>query len=449
MTRAPALRNLAGLAACLALAGLVGCQTLPDLERARGLFSRPQPTVELPFLHEEPPTPLAPVRGVQARSGELRAILLRWEPVLEGEVAGYVIDRALEAAGPFHRVGSVVDRYRVGWLDRGQDLAPKHQAPRGGSDLGDGFRYAYRVRAFAPDGSIAPAEEATVATGATAPPPAPPTGFQAFSHLPRRVALRWDVSDDVTTAGYVIYRSPSARGAYDTVAQIESRYETSWSDLGLGDLRVFYYRIASRNAAGGVGEPSASQRAVTKPEPLPPIGLALERQEVGRNTLRWEPNVEPDIERYELLKRAGDDAPFRRIASVEASTPHAVDGELGAGERAVYAILAVDRDGLRSAVSRPLEVMGIGYALEAESGQGEIRLRWSPQVQQMLVETRVLRVGTFGERELGRTGDPHFEVRGLEPGQKLRVRLVGVRADGSEAPPSAVLEVQIPPDPAG
>ena len=45
-------------------------------------------------------------------AGQLRAIALSWDPVLSGEVSGYVVERALAAEGPFERIGTVGGRFR-------------------------------------------------------------------------------------------------------------------------------------------------------------------------------------------------------------------------------------------------------------------------------------------------------------------------------------------------
>ena len=56
---------------------------------------------------------------------------------------------------------------------------------------------------------------------------------------------------------------------------------------------------------------------------------------------------------------------------------------------------------------------------------------------------RVIREGRLGDEELARVSSVGFSER-VRPGQTLRYRLVGVRADGSDAPPSPVLEVKVP-----
>ena len=423
----------------VAVAGaVVGCQTLLDLERARGLM-RPSAELEIPVLVETPAAALLEVDGLIAVEDQLRAVPLRWEPVLTGDVGGYAVERALSEQADFVRIGSVAGRYHNAWLDRGNDLSPKQQ---GGPDLGDGHSYFYRVRAFDTEGHLAP-PGSSVVEARTAAAPAPPESFQAFSQLPRKVALRWAPSEDPHAAGYVLLRSPAARGEFRPLARLSGRFATTYLDEGLGDLRVFYYRIAVVNEAGGQGEPTKPERAVTKPVPLPPIGLTVTSQQLGVNELGWTANVEPDLRAYRLLRRRGD-AEAEQVAEIEVGTTEASDPQVGAGESVAYLLVALDRDGLESAPSAEIEVESVAYGLTATVGNGAIELSWSAGVQAGLAETRVLSVGTFGTRELGRSRTPGFTVPDAQPGASYRFRIVGVREDDSEAPPSREVRTRMP-----
>ncbi|MCP3987333.1 MAG: hypothetical protein GY723_23345 [bacterium] len=440
MTRTPfptsALRT-ALYCAALCFTGL-GCQTLVDLERARGLLS-PSPAPEIPVLTDTPAAELPRVTGLVAVEGELRAVPLHWEPVLEGDVGGYAIERALTKQGEFDRIGSVSDRYQTAWVDRGADLFAKQE---GGASLGDGLSYFYRVRAFDSEGRLAPAGNSP-AEARTSAAPAPPEGFQAFSRLPRAVALRWAASQDPLAAGYVVLRSPAARGEFRPLANLSGRFATTYLDEGLGDLRVFYYRVATINAAGGQGEPTSAKRAVTKPEPLPPVGLEVTARHLGVNELAWTANVEPDLRAYHLLRRRAGEEP-ERVAEIEVGTTAVRDEHVGAGERVTYLVVALDRDGLESAPSAEIEVEAVAYELAAHARGGNLTLSWSPDVQAGLAETQVLSIGTFGARELGRSVGPSFTVPDPQPGASYRFQIIGVREDGSLAPTSKEVQVQLP-----
>ncbi len=339
-----------------------------DVERAREVFrGTEEPTV--PILVESPALELPAPRGLRAVSGQLRAIPLKWDPLLTGDVSGYVIERTKKKGGRFRRIGAVPGRFETRYVDRGDDLAPKKGSKGGRADLGDGALYCYRVRAFDSSGRIAAAPDPEVCA-TTARPPAAPSGLQAYSHQPREVALSWRPVPDPTVAGYRVYRNPARQGDYLLIARLDGRFSTTYVDRGLGALRVFYYRVASVNAAGGVGKKASEVRAVTKPEPLPPIGLRVEEQRLGSNRLAWDPNVEKDIAGYRLLRIREESSAGEIVAVLEPGATSAEDREIGAGERLSYKLVAFDRDGLESEPSDPIEVESVDYGLRAAAAGG-------------------------------------------------------------------------------
>jgi fibronectin type 3 domain-containing protein len=425
---------------CLALG--LGCAAALDVERARDVLAREKPP-EAPVLSEAPPARIGAVEGLRTLSGELRAIPLRWDPLLAGDVGGYAVERATSVDGPYERIATVMGRFQTAYTDQGTDLGAKLNARETAGDLGDGNTYYYRVRPFDSRGHLG-AQVSPPLPGTTAARPTPPTGLRAYSQLPRQVALSWEPSPDPTVSGYVLSRSPSANGNFLPIATLKGRFATTWVDRGLGDLRVFYYRLSAVNGAGGASDPTPAARAVTKPEPLPPVAVHLAERALGRNVVAWERNVERDLAGYRVLRRRENGAQDELVAEVSAETFRVSDDAVGAGEKVAYTVLAFDRDGLESEPSDPVEGESVGYGLSADAQGSTVTLRWNEAVQAQLASVRVLVDGAFGDVELARVEAPGFVHRGVEPGSTLRYRLVGVRADGREAPPSPVLEVKVP-----
>ena len=299
-----------------------------------------------PLLVEAPPAALPGPTGIRATRGELREIAVAWDPVLAGQVSGYAVERSLAETGPFLRIAVLMDRFETGVLDRGFDLAPKSPAANGEPGLGDGATYYYRVRAFDAQGHLSQAPSA-VAAGRTAPLPDPPEGLRVVSRLPRKVALGWRASNDPTVKGYVVLRSPGAAGPFEPIAKLDGRHRTHYVDHGLGNLEVFYYEVRAVNAAGAQGAAGEPVQGLTKPDPLPPVGLRVATRTGPSAVLEWEANVEPDVVAYRVLRlRAGDDDP-EVVATVRApATSFRDDEESGAVS---YQVIAIDADGLESA----------------------------------------------------------------------------------------------------
>ena len=412
--------------ACLAgLLTLTACAASLDVDLARRVLQPPRPPA-VPLLLEtaaELPVP----EGLRATSGELRSVPLQWDPLLTPSVAGYAVERALAAEGPFVRIAAVAGNAATAFVD--------------GSAGSDGTTLFYRVRAFAATGAQG-ADPSAVVSATTAPTPAPPTGFRAYSHQPRSVPLAWEPSPDPTVGGYVVERSPSARGPFERLAQLEGRHSSVYVDRELGDLRVFYYRVAAVNRAGGPGPISDAIRAVTKPDPLPPAGLRLAGQRLGANRIAWEPNVEPDIVAYRVFRvREGS---RELLAELPASQTSAEVAGVGADEQAAYSVIAVDRDGLTSKPAAPLAVASVGYGLVASARPGGVLLTWEGRREEGFRGARVLRHGALRAVEVGFSEDGTWVDREAEPGGRYRYSVVLERPDGARAPPSSPVEITVP-----
>ena len=134
------------------------------------------------------------------------------------------------------------------------------------------------------------------------------------------------------------------------------------------------------------------------------------------------------------------------VTEVSADLTEAEDLEVGAGETLHYRLVAIDQDGLESAPSESIRVEAAGYGLEVSAQGGAVRLSWDPALADELEALRVLRAGRLRSRELGRVTGAEFIDQDVRPGGRYRYLLVGVRSDGSEAPPSRAVEVEVSED---
>ena len=425
--------------ALLLLAALAGCSTSVDLEHARETVLG-KPRRPIPLLYETPASDLPAPTGLRAQSKQLRQVPLSWDPIGTSAAAGYVLERSLTANGPFERMAVITDRFETSYTDAGFDLARKKTNAPG---LGDGASYYYRLRAYDASGYIS-SSASEVANATTAPVPSAPEALRAYSQLPRKIALAWQPVDDPTVAGYVVLRSPSATGSFEKIAHLGGRFATTYIDPALGDLRVFYYRVAAVNAAGGQGTATDAVRGMTKADPLAPAGLEIAGQSLGRNVLRWTPNVERDVSGYRVLRRRTDAAKPEILATVPPTQTTVEDTQVGADEVVRYNLVALDADGLESKESDPLEVTSKGYGLHAEAKDRAIELSWQRSDNDGFELARIERSGMLGSSEIAQERGDHYLDTDVSPGRKYRYIVVLMRPDGSSAPPSAPIEVEVP-----
>lgn len=389
-----------------------------------GACALPPPHADL-----EPSSNIPPPPALRAADGEIRQVPLIWQPARSPRVVGYAIERAGPGDVPFARIAVVRGRFTNAWVDQ--------------TTAADATRYRYRVRSVDGGGALS-LTSSPVVTGVTAGPPRPPRGVRAISHLPRRVAVQWRPSADPRVEGYVVERSAAADGPFRAVARPTGRFSTTWVDEDLANLRVFYYRVASLNGAGAVGEPGPTAQAVTKAEPLPPLGLRVSDKRLGAIDLAWEPNVEDDVAGYRLLRRPAEGGDEREIARLPAGAIQAADPEVAPGRTYIYRLTAYDLDGLESAPSDPVEVRGESYELDAAAETTRIALSWNPRRDEGFDGARIYRVGGLRRVELARVDESRFVDDDVEPGQTYRYAVVLERPDGTRAPASSVVEAAVP-----
>jgi fibronectin type 3 domain-containing protein len=380
---------------------------------------------------------LSAPRDLEARSGELRKIPLTWTPLLSGDVAGYLVERS-DDGEQFERISSVAGRFSSTFVD-GEDSRAAADEPA------DGATYHYRVRAVDSRGRAAREPSASV-EATTAGPPTPPLELRTFNRLPREVALTWHASDDPSVAGYVISRSPSAGGPFEPIARVEGRFVTHHVDEGLGDLRVLYYQVSAFNDFGVVGGGSEPAVAVTKPEPLPPSGLHVSDRWLGANRVAWEPNVEPDVTGYRVLRYREGKAAGETVAELGPDQTLADDTQVGAGEAVSYAVVAFDDDGLESLPADPVAVVSEDYGLVAEVNEGAVYLYWTARPDEGFDSARVYRAGMLGLQEIARVPSEGFVDHDVQSGRSYRYVVTLERDNGPAAPPSAPVEVRVPTD---
>jgi hypothetical protein len=401
-------------------------------------FGRPEPVaLPEPALVYDPPADLPAPEAVRATSGQYREIPLRWNPVLIPGVAGYVVEGALSAAGPFRVLATLRDRGVLAWVDRGDLEEP----------LGDGVERFYRVRAFVHDGRLS-STASPVVTATSAPLPAPPDGLRAWSRQPRQVPLTWDPSRDPIVAGYTVERSPNPGGPFEVVAELDGRQSTDLLDTGLGDLRVLYYRVSSRNPGGERGAPSGVLRAVTKPAPLPPIALRVDGRRLGAIALAWEPNVETDLLGYRL-HRWHKGSPPETVTYVGANKTRAEDIRVATETAYDYTLIAVDLDGLESWPSSPVRAVGLGYEWHASVSSHEVRLSWNAHADEGFVRAHITRATAFGRERTFVTDTAELRDVDVTPGETYRYRIQLERGDGQKAPESQPISIDVPRTGAG
>ncbi len=396
-----------------------------------------QAATVIPVSGEGAYSVLAPPEALYVTNHELRAIPLQWHPVLDTHVAGYALERAALDTDDFEIIAWLEGRLQTYYVDNNAD-----------DGLPDGSSFRYRICSFDEQRRVSEVCSPTV-LGSSALPPAPPETLEAYSQLPRKILLRWPPSPSPLATQYIIERSPSQSGDFQRIATLDGRFTTTYIDEGLGNLRVFYYRVIAVNSHGGEGPASDNARGVTKPEPLPPIGLRVAEKRLAYNRIRWEANVESDIASYRLFRAYEEEEKPELIATLTADQTQAEDIDTTPGSGVTYTLVAVDADALESPTSKPLSLTNLDYAFEANLSGTEVNLSWNPREEEGFVGARIFRAGNLGlmsgsELTTEKVLTGSYTDATTVPGKQYRYYIKLEREDGTTAPPSAIVEVAVP-----
>ncbi len=293
-----------------------------------------------------PPPPL--VTGLQAQSGQPGRVTLNWQPTSDEKVVAYEIARAC-ADNSLTILERVDGRSTATFVDRNQQPTPRHRARRS-EPLHNGAEYTYRIRAV----NIADvaSEWSDSVAAVTKPAPDPPAQLRASQGLAGQVRLTWRGNQQPDTDFYVVEAGSHPTRGLVEIARIErtqnNEYAADQGSLSPGLTR--YYRIRAVDRDGLQSEWTRTVHGTTKPAPEPPTGLQVswEGQEA---IVTWRPPPQDDIVTYRIQERVRGGGQEWRTEEPELIL---TDGRVG--RRLVIMISAVDKDGLESTPSRPLDI---------------------------------------------------------------------------------------------
>ena len=386
--------------------------------------------------------PPATVSGVAATSGLIRKVVLNWRPNLDPNVQGYAIQR---------KSG------RGGW-ERIKTLDGQDQGTYADENLEDAATYAYRVVTVNIVGTESAPSAAVTATTKGA--PAPVRKLDAESKQVRKVPLTWTPVNEPEVKGYAVFRSAGNTGPFERIAFVDGRETAQFVDVGkrdfwsegksLADGTRYFYKVQAVNVVDVHSADSPVTGAVTKPVPTRVTGLRADQGEVKQASLRWSPNLEKDIARYEIFRGVDPASVDRKIRETPGNVHQFSDQGLEDGMKYYYRVRAVDQDGLEGQYSdtvmsatKPLPMKPTGLRGGFEGNQ--IRLRWKPNLEKDVVKYMVGLKGFFTWDRIGESAGTDYFYRGeMKKGKTLTFRVIAVDRTGLESEPSDETSVLIP-----
>ena len=202
----------------------------------------------------------------------------------------------------------------------------------------------------------------------------------------KSVSLQWEPVNDADVVGYTIFRKQgdlTQDDLLDEVAKVDGANTTTYSDgsqakNALLDGEHYHYVVAARNRFGGLGRPSPTASAQTKPLPAgadAPEMIAL----ADLIRVKWQPSTATDLASYQLLRSWNGQA-FVPIAKLDADVTTYDDNDLKPYAETRYQVVAIDKDGLQSAPVVSASVLSPESVQLSVTQEGELRrigLAWT------------------------------------------------------------------------
>jgi hypothetical protein len=378
-----------------------------------------------------------PPTNVHVVSSAVRSISLAWDRHPDAEIKKYRVYRNNAADGDFKLVKEISDRSETEYTDK----------DKSGKRIRDGQSYFYRMTAVNSGG--AESELTGAVSGATFGPPPPPTAIRAASGMVKQVAVSWKALSAVEVIGYAIYRGESP-DSLKSIKKIRKRSASHFKDAGEWDKRLkngtrYYYTVRSINSVGVESMTEEMVEAFTKPVPAAPSGLSATQNEVGKTTISWSLNVEPDIVSYRILRSKTSDDKFRTVGSTKKTKFD--DVGLKNGVTYYYQTQAIDKDGL---ISEPSETVVVGTkplpaapsGLEASAGKSSATLSWIENQEPDIDHYVIYSVGIFGRQKIGTTKSSSYIVEKLKSGSTHSYVIVAVNKVGLASEPSSPAQIK-------
>ena len=286
------------------------------------------------------------VTSVTAISKCPRQVPVSWKVSPDVRVIGYEIWRAMGDEEDFVQIGRVAGRGTTNYLDRG--------GAKKGTDmglLGDATIYRYKVVAYNTGNVRSSASEPAEAQTKFC--PAAPVGITTTTNLPHAVNVFWSANSETDIVEYVVEAafSPDEFTRLTSVPAVEGNNRVLARDPDLSDGIQRFYRIKALDKDSLESVWSEVVLGGAKPIPPAPINFSSEDVPAGVN-LSWEPPAVPDIKEYKVWKKSF----FSWDPVAVTDKPEYVIDQSLLAKSIVLAISTVDRDGLESLRSGPIQI---------------------------------------------------------------------------------------------
>lgn len=219
------------------------------------------------------------------------------------------------------------------------------------------------------------AEQAAAPAAAVSAVPLQPVYGVMAAGSTNAIRLSWNHPEPGRVIGYMVLRSPSEQGPFNTVATVT---EPVYSDEQLRLNEAYYYRVVAVGHGGSASEPTKPVRGATSIAPAVPIFMNVEPI-LGGAVLSW--RQRPYSGGDERMAPAGVRI-YRRLATEKEFVPIATSGDspalfrdqgLASGVTYLYLITALNQAGAESERSVQLSITTPAATAGLTAVSGKVR----------------------------------------------------------------------------
>ncbi len=279
---------------------------------------------------------IASVSFVRAIANLPKRIKLIWRPHQDLRVKGYIIERTnVVEPDNWREIATVENRLSAEYIDK---------------DIKQDEIYVYRVRVKLCNGLVS--GPSTAVKAITKALPKPPAKLHASQDLPRKIHLEWEPSPTSDVVYYKVYRSPFANAFYSYRAKTDMTY---FDDKIDGDGKIYYYKVSAVDKDGLESPiPDVPVMGSTLPKPAAPT-ITAAKTAFNQGIILWEPG-DDRADRYDVIRThwEGITRQERTFANIYGNK--FVDKFMKPGVKYTYRVVEIDRNGLRSEPSEPVDL---------------------------------------------------------------------------------------------
>lgn len=277
---------------------------------------------------------LEPVSFVAAVNNLPERAKIVWRPHVSPDVVGYVIQKSTEGDKNWSDVADISPRLMAEYID---------------TNVASGKNYHYRVLAKTFDGLLSkPSETVTVSTKKL---PIGVTSIYASKDLPKQIAINWESPAQKEFSFYKLYRADKPDSKFSVIySGAENRYLDKIDEDGA----VRYYKVGVVDKDGLESSHELSATGVTRPKPLTPT-FTLATIKENRVYLAWS-TTDKDTVSFRITKKWGGFLNKQSITFTDIKGFSFEDKDVDLGQKYLYSIEAVDKEGITSRPSDDVEL---------------------------------------------------------------------------------------------